>query len=64
MRQFAVAPGADLDLVARLGTIGRDRKALIAGYHQLHRTIEAPRDAGDDGGTQRHRAFEPNAPPT
>ena len=53
--QFSLARGAELNTVARLGAIGRDRKPLIAARHELHGTPQFPRGERDQSGARRHR---------
>ena len=44
-------------MVPRLGPVGGDIKALVAGRNQFYRPSQPARNAGDDGRARRHRSL-------
>src|SRR4051794_12632615 len=54
--QFAVSVGAQLEMVAGFGAIGRDGEALVARGHQLDGAADLLRRTRNDGGALGQRA--------
>jgi hypothetical protein len=61
--QLSIGRRADLDVVPRLGAVGRNRKALVAGRDQFDGTVQLSRYAGDDGRARRDGAFRAERAP-
>ena len=54
--ELPVIIGGEPHVVARLGAVGGDREALVAGGDQLDRPVEAPRRGRDQRRALGHRA--------
>ena len=60
--ELAIGPRAKLNVMTRLGAIGRNRKALGAGCDQFYRPVQP--FGGECDQCRARNPFDPKAPPT